>query len=188
MHNDLGIRTATPWLWIPGSRFWRPGMTANKYVLAARFASEFCRPLRKKTKPFQTNLRSRMDKIMRREEGGGAPEGASNHSRATPPDVASRRCAGAAAGFCASPLALRRSTAALAAATERFDSVQAALHANGREQALPAPSFALKQSTLRAGRSTGGDDTRTARRRGYEPRPQEPHPLRFRDRLEKRPS
>ena len=31
-------------------------------------------------------------------------------------------------------------------------------------------------------------DTRTARERSYELRPQEPHPLRFRDRLEKRPS
>ena len=54
-------------------------------------------------------------------------------------------------------------------------------------RALPAPSIALKRSTSRAGRYAGGDDARTARERGYEPRPQEPHSLRFGDRLEKRP-
>jgi hypothetical protein len=82
---------------------------------------------------------------------------------------------GAAAGLSASPLASRRSTAVLVAATERFDSAQAALHANGRAQALPTPPNALKRSTSRAGRTAGGDDTRTARERGYKPRPQEPH-------------
>jgi len=45
-------------------------------------------------------------------------------------------------------------------------------------RALPTPSIALKQSTLRAGRSAGGDDARTARERDYKPRPQEPHSLR----------
>jgi hypothetical protein len=67
--------------------------------------------------------------------------------------------------------------AALVAASERRNSVQAALRASGRTQALPAPSFALKQGTLRPGRDAGGDDARTARERGYKPRPQEPHPL-----------
>jgi len=85
-------------------------------------------------------------------------------------------------------LASRRSTAALVPAAERRDSAQAALRANGRAQALPAPSIALKPSTWLAGRHAGGDDARTARVRGYEPRPREPHSLRFRDRLEKRPS
>jgi hypothetical protein len=33
-------------------------------------------------------------------------------------------------------------------------------------RALPAPSFALKQGTLHAGRSTGGDVARTARGAG----------------------
>src|SRR6266487_6542007 len=47
--------------------------------------------------------------------------------------------ADAAAGLSASPLASRRSTAVLVAATERFDSAQAALHANGRARALPTP-------------------------------------------------
>ena len=75
-------------------------------------------------------------------------------------------------------LAFRRSTAALVAATERFDSAQAALHAIERMRALPTPLIALKQSTLRTGRRAGGDDARTARERGYKPRPQEPLPLR----------
>ncbi len=43
---------------------------------------------------------------------------------------------------------------------------------------IPAPSLALKQSTLRAGPHAGGDDARTARERGYKPRPQEPLSLR----------
>ncbi len=72
-------------------------------------------------------------------------------------------------------LAFRRSTAALVAATERCDSAQAVLHATERTQALPAPSAALKRSTPRAGRNAGGSDARTARERGYKPRPQEPH-------------
>jgi hypothetical protein len=87
---------------------------------------------------------------------------------------------------CGAPL--RRSTAALAGTSERSRSAQAALHANKRMRALPAPSFALKQGTLHAGRNAGGDVAQTARERSYELRPQEPHPLRFRDRLEKRPS
>ncbi len=41
---------------------------------------------------------------------------------------------------------------------------------------LPSPPAALKRSTSRAGRYAGGVDTRTARERGYKPRPQEPHP------------
>jgi hypothetical protein len=44
-------------------------------------------------------------------------------------------------------------------------------------QVLPAPSPALKRSTPRAGRNAGGDDARTARKRGYKPRLQEPHSL-----------
>jgi hypothetical protein len=74
-------------------------------------------------------------------------------------------------------LASRRSAAALAKATERFGSAQAALHAKERALALPAPSFALKRSTPHPGHSAGGNDARAARERSYEPRPQEPHPL-----------
>jgi len=75
-------------------------------------------------------------------------------------------------------LAFRRFAAALVPATERQDSAQAALHASGRTQALPAPPIALKRSTPRAGLNAGGDDARTARERGYKPRPQVPHSLR----------
>ncbi len=68
-------------------------------------------------------------------------------------------------------------TAALAKATERSSSAQAVLRVNERTRALPAPSVALKRSTPRAGRHAGGNDARTARERGYKPRPQEPHSL-----------
>ncbi|HJU10587.1 MAG TPA: hypothetical protein VJ728_06910, partial [Candidatus Binataceae bacterium] len=38
-----------------------------------------------------------------------------------------------------------------------------------------------------AGRNAGGDDARTARVRGYEPRPREPPSLHFQDRIRKAP-
>ena len=120
-------------------------------------------------------------------EGGGAPKGASNQC----PRGAIRCChLNALRARCPHPallrkrgragrgLAFRRSTAALAKATDRFSSAQAALHTKERTRALPAPSIALKRSTPRPGRSAGGVDARAARERGYEPRPQEPHPLR----------
>jgi len=69
-------------------------------------------------------------------------------------------------------------TAALAKATERSSSAQAALRAKERTRALPASSIALKRSTPRPGHSAGGDDARAARERSYELRAQEPHPLR----------
>jgi hypothetical protein len=49
--------------------------------------------------------------------------------------------------------------------------------AGGRRR-YPAPPIALKRSTPLAGPNAGGDDARTARERGYKPRPQEPHSLR----------
>src|SRR5665213_10758 len=70
---------------------------------------------------------------------------------------------------------------------ERFDPVQAALHASERIRALPAPSFALKRGTSRTGHNAGGDDARTARERGYKPRPQEPHSLHVQVCLENTP-
>ena len=59
--------------------------------------------------------------------------------------------------------------AALDPATERQDSAQAALHANGRARALPAPPIALKRCTSHAGHNAGGDDARTARERVRNP-------------------
>ena len=46
--------------------------------------------------------------------------------------------------------------AALARTSERSSSAQAVLHAIDRTRALPAPSIALKQGTLHAGRNAGG--------------------------------
>jgi hypothetical protein len=104
--------------------------------------------------------------------GGGAPKGASSHC----PRRAIRCChLNALRARCPHPtlprtrgragrgLASRRSAAALAKATERFGSAQAALHAKERAPALPAPSVALKRSTPHPGRSAGGDDARAAR-------------------------
>ena len=48
--------------------------------------------------------------------------------------------------------------------------------------------FGSERGTPRPGRSAGGDDARTAPARGYEARAEEPHLLRHRDRLEKRPA
>jgi hypothetical protein len=94
---------------------------------------------------------------MRKKEGSGAPRGASSHGRPLFlfPPLVGEGWEGVGAGL-RSPLAFRRSTAALAGTSERSSSAQAALHANKRERALPAPSFALKQGTLRAGRNAGG--------------------------------
>ena len=120
-----------------------------------------------------------------KKEGGGAPKGASSQCprraircrhlkalRARCPHPTLPRTRGRAGRG----LASRRSAAALAKATERFGSAQAALRAKERAPALPAPSIALKRSTPHPGRSAGGDDARAARERSYEPRPQEPHP------------
>jgi hypothetical protein len=76
-----------------------------------------------------------------------------------------------------SPLASRRSTAALAPASERQDSAQAALHASGRSGRYPRHRSRFKRSTSRAGPNAGGVDTQAARERGHKPRPQEPHSL-----------
>ena len=58
------------------------------------------------------------------------------------------------------PLAFRRSAAALAPASERQDSAQAALHAKHDAKALPPLRIALKRGTSRAGHCAGGDDAR----------------------------
>jgi hypothetical protein len=88
------------------------------------------------------------------------------------------------------PLAFRRSTAALVQRPNALTQVQAALHANERERALPAPSIALKPGIWRAGRNAGGHSSlhwrklrtlvcaaRTARERRVSRRPREPHSL-----------
>ena len=151
-----------------------PGEGAKIPVLATRSAPEVCKPQQRKT-------------FASKQKGGGAPKGASSlESRRT-----GKRCRlpvhrRQVYAVCVtyprtrqrayrSPLAFRRSAAALVGATERSDSAQAVLHANERTQALPAPSVALKRSTPRAGRNPGGNDAQAAREWGYKPRPQEPH-------------
>jgi hypothetical protein len=131
-------------------------------------------------------------------EGGGAPTGASNHC----PRHTFRRCRLNVRGRGSAPQTIRFTRTArfgrarLSAhrrgsclATECFDSAQAALRANGRARALPAPSVALKPSTWLPGRHAGGDDARTARVRSVSLRPQEPLPLRLKEHpRERRPS
>jgi hypothetical protein len=86
-------------------------------------------------------------------------------------------CAVCATYLLAGPLAFRRSAAALAPASERQNSAQAALHAKHDAKALPPLRIALKRSTSHPGRDAGGVDTQAARERGYKPRRQEPHSL-----------
>jgi hypothetical protein len=99
----------------------------------------------------------------------------------------------AASADAAARLALTRARSPLGAPPrlwsqrERCDPIQAALHASERMRALPAPSFALKRGTSRTGHNAGGDDARTARERGYKPRPQEPHSLHVQVCLENTP-
>jgi hypothetical protein len=87
------------------------------------------------------------------------------------------------------PLASRRSTAALATPMKAMAQPQAALRAIHAERRCYLRLGSRSQRcTSHAGHNAGWSMPRTARERGYEPRPQEPHSLRFKDRLEKRPS
>jgi hypothetical protein len=73
-------------------------------------------------------------------------------------------------------LASRRSTAALAAqmnATAQPRPCFLGLRSNGRYPPNPVP---VQRCTSRTGHNAGRSDARTARERGYKPRPQEPHP------------
>ena len=139
--------------------------------------NSFSRHVRVRALPRQSKIRILLDHA----EGSGAPKGAYSSGpclRSTAARLATAdKCTQSAHSCLRSALAFRRSTAALVAATERFDSAQAVLHAIKRMRALPAPPIALKRSTPRAGLNAGGDDARTARERGYKPRPQEPHSL-----------
>jgi hypothetical protein len=148
--------TSAPLAFPAGLRL--PALATTKHSRGAP-APEFC---------------SRTPRLLasRKKEGGGAPKGASSHC----PRRAIRCChLNALRARCPHPtlprtrgragrgLASRRSAAALAKATERFGSAQAALRAKERAPALPAPSVALKRSTPHPGRSAGGDDARAAR-------------------------
>jgi len=99
------------------------------------------------------------------QRGGGAPTGAPSIGRTERMRQRAHR----------SPLASRRSTAALARQLNATAQPRPRFtRARGR-RVLPAPSFALKRGTSRTGRNAGRVDARTARERGYKPRPREPH-------------
>jgi hypothetical protein len=111
-------------------------------------------------------------------KGGGAPTGATVLGRIS--GCGSAPCANTARSPLGAP-------PRFPSQRERFDSAQAALHASERMRALPAPSFALKRGTSHTGHNAGGDDARTARERGYKPRPREPHSLHVQVCLENTP-
>jgi len=120
-------------------------------------------------------------------KGGGAPIGASTgkpHCRRVCPIRANFICR--AARTLSSALAFRRSTAALRRGFT-LDPARAALPGTTgckREDPLRHQCSEHLAVRSRAGRA----DAQAARARGHEPRPREPHLLRLRDRLEKRPS
>ena len=97
-------------------------------------------------------------------KGGEAPKDACHPFRTVPPrgegvwkrSIADKLAQSAQLICLRGPLAFRRSAAALAPASERQDSAQAALHAKHDAKALPPLRIALKQGTLRAGRNAGG--------------------------------
>ena len=97
-------------------------------------------------------------------KGGEAPKDACHPFRTVPPggegvwkrSIADKLARSAQLICLRGPLAFRRSAAALAPASERQDSAQAALHAKHDAKALPPLRIALKQGTLRAGRNAGG--------------------------------
>ena len=121
------------------------------------------------------------DKIMRREEGGGAPKGASNQFRAAPTSVTACRCPGAEArhadkyAVCAliclrGALAFRRYTAALARTFTSRLSSRPCLLGSVRADILPALSGSQSSgSTPRLGRSTEENDAQSRSGAGCEP-------------------
>jgi hypothetical protein len=147
----------------PTSSHSRPGYACRRSprrsVLAARPRPRFCS--RTQRLPASRKQRGR-----RSAERRIRPMSAPRHQM-LPPECARARCPHPTLprtrGRAGRGLASRRSAAALAKATERFGSAQAALHAKERAPALPAPSIALKRSTPHPGRSAGGDDAQAAR-------------------------
>ncbi len=134
----------------------------NKFVLAARL------------RPSSASQQSRNETTLLdsppEQQGGGAPKGA--HPLAASLQTGLRRVRNRLLKrqrLLREPLAFRRSAAALAGASERSSSAQAALHATKRMQALPAPSIALKPGTWRPGHNAGRVDARTARERVTSP-------------------
>ena len=134
----------------------------NKFVLAARLRPSFCITTKQE--------RNNFFRFASRKQGGGAPKGAPSIGRiAADKSRSVRNRLLMRQRLVREPLAFRRSAAALAGASERSSSAQAALHAIKRMQALPAPSIALKPGTWRPGHNAGGVDARAARERVTSP-------------------
>ena len=134
----------------------------NKFVLATRL------------RPSLASRRSRNETTFLdpppEQQGGGAPKGAHPLAASLQTGLRSvRNRLLMRQRLLREPLAFRRSAAALAGASERSSSAQAALHATKRMQALPAPSIALKPGTWRPGHNAGRVDARTARERVTSP-------------------
>ena len=125
----------------------------SKFVLAAR------------QRPSQQCTRKKAS--LKQSEGSGAPTGASIHwpcLRGTAARLAltgRARLSALHCGACRSDRTLRLSPGRASRARE--------------DAGITAPSTALKRSTSHAGHNAGRVDARTARERGYKPRPQEPH-------------
>jgi len=108
-------------------------------------------------------------------EGGGAPKGASNQCPRIADSLRKLSAHGSGPISEAARLPALHRGACRSDRTLQLSPGRASRE--GEAQALPAPPIALKRGTPRPGRSAKGDDARTARRLGDEPRPQEPHPL-----------
>jgi hypothetical protein len=138
--------------------------------------NSFSRHLRVRALPSQSKIRIPLEYA----EGSGAPKGAYSSGpclRSTAARLATAdKCTQSAHSSLRSALAFRRSTAALAEATERFNSAQVALHAIGRVRALPTPPSRLSDAprapvVMPAGRRPDRPGA------GLQARPQEPHSL-----------
>ena len=151
----------------------------------------FSRRIGARALPTTTNEERRTTK-----ERSGAPRGASSHGRILSDTAA--RLARTRSPFGAPLRRLPERANAPAQSRPRFTRARGCgryPHRHSRLSKAPCAPVVMP-----AGHGSGylpvcicancvhRSDTRIARERGYEPRPQEPHPLRFRDRLEKRPS
>jgi hypothetical protein len=142
-------------------------MTTYNILPAARSASGFCRP--PSTKKFAA-LANKTREAERRKAHQPWPRNTGKRRRLPMP--------GAAAGLSApARLPAPRHGSCQSERTLRLSPGRASRDRQVT-RALPAPPIALKRGTPRAGRNAGGIDARTARERGYKPRPQEPHSLR----------
>jgi hypothetical protein len=145
-------------------------MTQNKFLLATPSASEVCvRPRQHDSFRFASG--SRMipksgvrfsDQIMRQEEGGGAPKGASSLKSAPHREVLPLTCARARKRIQRDALAFRRSTAALARGFRPAGSTPGHASWDAVQAGVTRPFLSQSRDcTSRIGRSTGVNDARS---------------------------